>query len=74
MENKKNFIKKFGELLNLTRLGIKKCTYEQNKDGNEYMYIHLNSKSIKKINISGDSEYAIIQDFCRQLSNAPFIK
>ena len=72
MEDKKTFVEEFGKVLALTREGIVRCTYKQSTTG-EYMYVHYNSGAIKRINISGDSEYAIIHDFCRQIADAPWV-
>lgn len=73
MEDKKTFVAKFGELLALTREGVVSASYKQSKNGSEYMYIHYNSGATKKINISGSSEHAIIGDYCRQITDAPWV-
>lgn len=67
------FIKKLGQLLSMTREGITEAEYEKSydfenkKEYAEFVVVRYNDGSEKRVNVTLDSNLAVIKDVMRAI-------
>lgn len=67
------FIKKLGQLLSMTREGISEAEYEKSydfenkKEYAEFVVVRYNDGSEKRVNVTLDSNLAVIKDVMRAI-------
>lgn len=67
------FIKKLGQLLSMTREGITEAEYEKSydfenkKEYAEFVVVRFNDGSEKRVNVTLDSNLAVIKDVMRAI-------
>ena len=69
IENKKDFVNDFGELLSkyAYRLNIKSMRYFTGENGSEFIEISFNDGFQKNLSVTGDSILAIVHDIYLKL-------
>lgn len=70
--NKDLFAKKIGQILSMTREGVESASYEKNydfekKEFTEYVILHFKGGSERRINVTFDSNIAMLRDVLKAI-------